>query len=275
MTPGSGNPLAGRNAWSGTVGTIRTTILNIPPSAVGKFVKFRWRMGSDGSIASPAGTGWTVDTIAVTELLSACTYNVVAGTSALKTESFQPGNGAIDAGETVTVDLTLRNTGTAATTSLEATLLSTDGVLNPGVPQNYGAIPPGGSVTRTFSFRADPLLGCGGELTATLRLLEGGTDIGPARVQIPAGRQSNYGLSENFDNVTAPALPPGWVASNADASPTLWIPQAAIADTAPNTALINAPEPLSDKRLDSPAFVVQSSIGPVDLPPFQSESNRI
>ena len=77
----------------------------------------------------------------------------------LKSESFLPGNGAIDAGETASVDFTLRNTGTAGTTNLVATLVSSGGVLNPSGPQTYGAIPAGGSATRTFSFRADPSIG--------------------------------------------------------------------------------------------------------------------
>ena len=175
MTPGSGNPIAGHNAWSGVV-ALRTTVVNLPAAAAGKLVKLRWRMGSNTSASSP---GWFVDSIAVTELLSACTYNVIASGSAVTAESFLPGNGAIDAGEKATVDFTLRNTGTAGTTALVATLLQSGGVLDPGSPQSYGAIlPGGGTATQSFTLRADPLLGCGGVMTATLQLKEGSTDLG-------------------------------------------------------------------------------------------------
>src|SRR5205085_10369911 len=43
LTPGSGNPLAGRMAWSGTVSPFPTTIVNLPAAAPGKLVKLRWR----------------------------------------------------------------------------------------------------------------------------------------------------------------------------------------------------------------------------------------
>jgi len=62
--------------------------------------------------------------------------------------------------------------------------------------------------------------------------------------------------SENFDNVTPPALPLGWMATNAQGSQPLWstsnsgspIPPA---DTLPNAAFIDDPAVVSDKRLDS------------------------
>lgn len=64
-------------------------------------------------------------------------------------------------------------------------------------------------------------------------------------------------LSENFDGQAPPALPPGWIATNAQGLPPLWgtsnsgvpIPSA---DTPPNAAFIDDPAVVSDKRLDSP-----------------------
>jgi hypothetical protein len=66
-------------------------------------------------------------------------------------------------------------------------------------------------------------------------------------------------FSENFDNVTPPALPPGWLATNALGPPPLWgtsnsgLPSPP-ADTPPNAAFIDDPAVVSDKRLDSPPF---------------------
>jgi hypothetical protein len=200
----------------------------------------------------------SVDSIAISELLSACTFNIVASGSAITAESFLPANSAIDAAETTTVNLTLRNTGTAGTTALSAVLLSSDGVLDPGPPQVYGAILPGGTAAKPFTFRADPLLGCGGVLTATLQLSEGSTDLGTVAFKILLAGNRLTILSENFDGVTAPLLPPGWSTSKTDASPTLGLHRRD-SGHAPNTALINAPEPLSDKRLDSPVFFIKSA----------------
>jgi len=62
--------------------------------------------------------------------------------------------------------------------------------------------------------------------------------------------------SENFDNVTPPALPPGWLATNAQGQPPLWVTSNSgvpipPADTFPNAAFIDDPAVVSDKRLDS------------------------
>ena len=56
-----GNPLAGRQAWTGNSGGfIQTTVnLPIPPGAN---IMLRWRMGSDSTIS---GQGWRIDSFAV------------------------------------------------------------------------------------------------------------------------------------------------------------------------------------------------------------------
>jgi hypothetical protein len=63
-------------------------------------------------------------------------------------------------------------------------------------------------------------------------------------------------MSENFDNVTPPALPVGWLATNALGPPPLWVTSnsgvpSPPADTSPNAAFIDDPPEVSDKRLDS------------------------
>jgi len=66
-------------------------------------------------------------------------------------------------------------------------------------------------------------------------------------------------VSESFDNVTPPALPVGWLATNALGPPPLWVTSnsglpSPPADTPPNAAFIDDPAVISDKRLDSPSF---------------------
>lgn len=56
-----GNPLAGRNAWTGSA-TAATVLVSPPTSALGKSVQFRWRLGFDNYYA-PTGGGWYVDSI--------------------------------------------------------------------------------------------------------------------------------------------------------------------------------------------------------------------
>jgi hypothetical protein len=66
-------------------------------------------------------------------------------------------------------------------------------------------------------------------------------------------------LSENFDNLTPPALPIDWLATNAQGPSPLWVTSDSgvpvpPADTLPNAAFIDDPAVVSDKRLDSLAF---------------------
>jgi hypothetical protein len=62
--------------------------------------------------------------------------------------------------------------------------------------------------------------------------------------------------TENFDSVSPPALPMGWIATNAQGPPPLWVTSDSgvpmpPADSPPNAAFIDDPAVVSDKRLDS------------------------
>ncbi|MGB7499006.1 MAG: M36 family metallopeptidase, partial [Moheibacter sp.] len=57
-----GNPLGGRQAWSGSATTFKNAVVNLNASMNGQTVKFRWRMGSDVSVGS---TGVWIDSIEV------------------------------------------------------------------------------------------------------------------------------------------------------------------------------------------------------------------
>ncbi len=255
LSTGFSNPLPGRQAWSGNSNGYITTVVNLPASAAGQNVQLRWRFGSDSSVSS---TGWRVDSISVGDG-SACTFDLVAAGSAIVAESFPP-NGAIDPGEKVTVNFTLKNIGTSSTSNLVATLLSTGGVLNPSGPQTYGVVAAnGGTGTQPFTFRADPNLGCGDTLVATLHLQDGATDLGNVTFSFTLGTLQ-VSLVENFDGVAAPALPAGWVATVATGlSTNNWRTITTTVDTAPNTAFVPDPSTVHDVRLDSPVFAIQSA----------------
>jgi cell division septation protein DedD len=74
-------------------------------------------------------------------------------------------------------------------------------------------------------------------------------------------------LTENFDGVTPPTLPPNWVATNAQGPPPLWVTSnsglpSPPADTPPNAAFIDDPAVVSDKRLDSLQFTFFEGMSP-------------
>lgn len=101
-------------------------------------------------------------------------------------EGCAPGNGAADPGETVTVSFALRNTGTAATTNLVATLLNIGGVTAASAPQNYGALAPGGAaVARSFTFTVNGA--CGSNIAPRLQLQDGAMNLGTASQPMTLG----------------------------------------------------------------------------------------
>jgi hypothetical protein len=64
---------------------------------------------------------------------------------------------------------------------------------------------------------------------------------------------------ENFDGVTAPALPAGWTASNGSGDPDMWATSTIGPDTAPNDVFVIDQDGSSDKYLDSRDIIVNSA----------------
>jgi hypothetical protein len=71
----------------------------------------------------------------------------------------------------------------------------------------------------------------------------------------------------NFDDVTPPALPQGFIATNVQGPPPLWVTSnsglpSPPADTPPNAAFIDDPAVISDKLLDLPGLTVFEALDP-------------
>jgi uncharacterized repeat protein (TIGR01451 family) len=153
---------------------------------------------------------------------------IISAGSTLVAETCLPTNGVIDSGETVTVNISLKNVGSADSTNLVVTMLATNGAGLPSGPQTYGALTQGGAaVTRSFTFTA--LGSCGGVAAVALQLQDGGANLGTVTVNFPLGKFSaNY--FENFD--AASSLPSGWTTTGLP----LWVITSAIRDSVPNSA---------------------------------------
>lgn len=158
---------------------------------------------------------------------------VVLDSSALVLESCTPTNNTIDPGETVTMTFAFKNLGTGPTTNLVVTLLETNGVASPSGPQNYGVLPVGGAiVSQPFTFSASGT--CGGSVMPILQLQDGPSTLGSTNLVFPLGTYT-VTLTQNFDTVTAPALPSGWTTTSSGALPN-WRTTNSLADTVPNAA---------------------------------------
>ena len=64
---------------------------------------------------------------------------------------------------------------------------------------------------------------------------------------------------ERFDSVVAPALPAGWMATNAQGPAPLWVTSTTTPDSAPNDAFVDDPAVTSDKDLDTPGIFITSA----------------
>jgi subtilisin-like proprotein convertase family protein len=118
---------------------------------------------------------------------------LAAGTGTVASESCGTGNGAIDPGESVTVNLPVLNVGTKNSTNLVGTLLAAGGVTSPGAPQTYGVVVAGGpAVSRPFTFTAAG--SCGGTLTATVQLQDGATNLGTLSYTFTLGKLNPFPL---------------------------------------------------------------------------------
>ena len=180
---------------------------------------------------------------------------VNAGTS-LAFEGCLPANGAIDPGETVTVNFALSNLGAIPTTNLVATLQADSGVLFPSSPQSFGALTGGGAaVSRAFTFTANG--SCGSNLTATLQLQDGASDLGALGVTFTLGKPT-VTLAQSFDTVTAPALPAGWISAISGAVSN-WVTTTSTRDTAPNAAFAAQTTNAGVAELISPAIPVATT----------------
>jgi uncharacterized repeat protein (TIGR01451 family) len=166
-------------------------------------------------------------------------------------------NGAIDPGETVTVALSITNVGFGnTTTNFTATLLNTGGVTASSGPQNYGYLAGGGgTASQMFTFIAAG--NCGDKTMATLQLQDGSNYLGTVSFAFNLG-VPRVPMSENFDEVTPPALPSGWV-TGGSGSGTKWNTTTNTSDTPPNSLFLPDPYGASRWFLTSPSIPIATS----------------
>lgn len=110
---------------------------------------------------------------------------IVPAGVALLSES-GPVNHSIDPGETVTMDFAFRDSAGTNTSNLVATLLATNGIVNPSAAQSYGAlVVHGPSVYRPFTFTANATNGQ--VIQATFQMTDGNAPTNFAVVSLVVG----------------------------------------------------------------------------------------
>jgi uncharacterized repeat protein (TIGR01451 family) len=209
-------------------------------------------------------TGWgTPNGTNLINALAPLTYftSITNAGWSLQSESGAPPNGAVDPGETVTVNFTLKNQGTLAPGNLVATLQPNVGVLAPSGPQSYGTVAAfGGLTNRPFTFTTAGT--CGSNIVAALQLQDGTNNLGTVNFTLPLGgvtTNSVQSLAQNFDSVTTPALPSGWTSATLSGTINNWVTTAASSDTPPNSIFISDIASSSANALVSPVIAITSA----------------
>lgn len=209
-----GNVFSGGSSTSGGSADVRNNVESVfLPAGTTGTVSITIGATSINSDGVPNyGTALDQDFALVAYNIQEAQAPAIAGAGAtLVAESCGSGNAAIDPFETVTINLALRNVGTAPTTNVVATLQATGGVTAPSAAQSYGALAAGGApVTNAFSFTASG--DCGGTVTATVSLVDGSTDLGTVAYTFTLGGT----LTTTLTNSNAAAIT---ITDNAVASP--------------------------------------------------------
>ncbi|HET6671180.1 MAG TPA: HYR domain-containing protein [Pyrinomonadaceae bacterium] len=176
------------------------------------------------------------------------------GGTTIVAEGCAPGNGVIDPSEDVTVSFGATNIGPGPTENLVVTLLPTGGVTFPSGPVSYGVVAAGATAFGNFQFSNNA--SCGDTITLTFHLQDGDLDLGNVSIPFTLGQliDSPATFTENFDGVTAPALPAGWTTAQTGAAPA-WVTNTTN-HTPPNSAFGGGVATAAENSLTSPTVAV-------------------
>ena len=158
-------------------------------------------------------------------------------------------NGKPDVGEDVTLTIPLTNPLAATLTGVTASVVG-------GGTANYGTIASGATSTQNISYKLPTNVTCGDPVTVSVVVTSNlGTETKTFTIRTGTPVTT---YSENFDGVTAPALPAGWTTSQTG-SESLWVTSTTAADSGPNAASTGFPSTTGANDLISPSIAITSA----------------
>ncbi|MFN8454312.1 MAG: S8 family serine peptidase [Anaerolineae bacterium] len=169
-------------------------------------------------------------------------------------------NGAVEPGETISLNIGLTNVGDAVASNVNGRVSVTGGnatMLN--AASAYANIAPGATITNSipYSFRVSPAQPCGQPLSFAFNGTYNAGTVNHNFTLLTG--LSITPLTQNFDGVVPPALPVNWSAANNSGPLPLWVATSATPDTTPNAVFVNDPPVVSDKQLTSPLIQIQTN----------------
>lgn len=179
----------------------------------------------------------------------------IPGGTEISSESCRVNNSP-EPGETVSINIGLRNEGRRAASNLTAELVGF-GISNVGQTQIYGPMPVNGpEISRPYNFTVSNSVACGAVLNLRLRLRDGDEDIGTTDIFLQTG-ESIVAFSEDFDGSVVPNLPAGWTTTTST-NHQLWRTSSNRQQSAPNSAFSPAPHQMGVNEMVSPQFEIKS-----------------
>ncbi len=205
-----------------------------------------------GFAARGCGFGATTNGTAVVE--SFALPNLLRGSVSFS-DAGGNNNGFADPGEAIVLTVPVQNplSDTANNSTLQVV---------GGGTADYGTISGGQTVTRLVGYRVPAGTVCGSLVTINMNL---NSSLGPttATFNLTVG-EPVLGLSNNFDTLTAPALPAGWTTAQTG-SGVVWATSTTSPDTAPNVAFTTAPTPAGGTELVTESIPVTAPSAKVEF----------
>jgi len=115
LSPAGGNPLRGRQVWSGNSGGFLNTVVTLPASASGQTIQLRWRCATDNSLGS---VGWYIDSMALSNIIC-CSGSVASVADLAVGNSVSPA--LLNVSSNVTFTLSVTNLGPDAASTVVVT----------------------------------------------------------------------------------------------------------------------------------------------------------
>jgi Fungalysin metallopeptidase (M36)./FG-GAP repeat. len=205
-----------------------------------------------GFAARGCGFGATTNGTAVVE--SFALPNLLRGTISFS-DAGGNNNGFADPGEAIVLTVPVQNplTDTATNSTLQVV---------GGGTADYGTINGGQTVTRLVGYRVPAAATCGGNITIDFNL---NSSLGPATASyVLSTGQPVLGVNDNFDALTAPALPTGWTTA-VTGSGVAWVSSTTTPDTAPNAIFTTDPASAGGSDVTTVDIPVTSAAAKVEF----------
>ncbi len=161
-------------------------------------------------------------------------------------------NGFPEPGENVLLSIAVRNMTGATINNVQVNV-------NGGANTAYGNMNDGQTVTMQIPYTVPAAAGCGSLHSVNINVSSAAGAQTPVARMFRLGQPTFGGSTQNFDGVTAPALPNGWINTQLLGTAVNWTTSTTTPSSAPNHAFANDPATLNDATLSVGAQITSAT----------------